>query len=531
MRIALKSVLVVLLAASSAGARENLNGHRLILDAQGDILPWVRPRDRAFDRVMRLAWDFLLRSVPVEANGLKSYYAYCCLDPKSLQGISWPHNPAGLYAMLADSAEAYHAYSGDRSVVELAGSLLDYQLAHGTTPAGWDWEKVPYASSNHGAKEYRGAHDFLYDAKLPGRGDGYGVVEPDKIGELGAGYLKFYEMTGEARYREAAIACADALARHARAGDETHSPWPFRVYAEDGAVREEYTANVLGPVRLFDGMIRLRLGDTAAYRKAREAAWAWLMAYPMRDNLWATYFEDVSMYSRPENFNQYIPLETARYILLHPENDPDWKQTVPALLGWVEKTFVVDTGTEAAKQWGADAVSEQFHYMYKMASHTARYASVWALWHEKTGDKAALEKAFRSFAWATYMCRDNGVVNLGPVEQSVWFTDGYGDYIRHFLAGMGSVPAWAPADEDHLLRSSSVIRSVSYGKGELGYEAAGASGDEVMRLSFAPKKVTVDGKILSRRKDLAAPGWTFDKPAGVLRIRRENGRAVRIAAI
>ena len=41
---------------------------------------------------------------------------------------------------------------------------------------------------------YRGAYEFQYDNKQPGRGDGYGVIEPDKVGELGYGYLKFYEL-------------------------------------------------------------------------------------------------------------------------------------------------------------------------------------------------------------------------------------------------------------------------------------------------------------------------------------------------
>jgi hypothetical protein len=107
-------------------------------------------------------------------------------------------------------------------------------------------------------------------------------------------------------------------------------------------------------------------------------------------------------------------------------------------------------------------VSEQVEYMYKMGSHTARFASVQALLHEKTGDAAAREKAFRSFNWASYMCDRRGVVRVGPVESSHWFSDGYGDYIRHFMAGMGAVPEWAPPGEDHLVRSSSVVTEVAY---------------------------------------------------------------------
>lgn len=509
-------------------AEETLNGHRVVLDAQGKLLSWVTPQEKAYDRVMRLAWDFLVRSAVVEPNGLKSYFAYCCIDQKTLRGTAWPHNPAGVYAMLVDSALAYYAYSGDRAVVDLVQLLLDYQLAHGTTPAHWNWGSVPYASSDHGATEYRGAHDFLYDQKMPGRGDGYGVIEPDKVGELGYGYLKFYELTGEARYRAAAIACADALARHVRPGDAMHSPWPFRIYAETNVPREEYSSNVIGPLHLFDELVRLSLGDVPAYRRAREMAWSWMMTYPMENSLWATYFEDVSIFDKPENFNQYSPLEIARYIMQHPEYDPDWRTHVPKIIQWVEKTFVVDVPKEPAVQFGANAVSEQIHYMPKMGSHTSRYASINALWYEKTGEAAAREKAFRSFNWATYMCHENGVVNVGPNEQSVWFSDGYGDYIRHFMAGLGSVPEWAPSGENHLLRSTSIVRSVSYLPEEINYQTFDDDSTEVLRLNFTPRRVTADGKEIPKRNDLAAPGWTFDERQRVLRIRHEGSHTVRV---
>ena len=52
------------------------------------------------------------------------------------------------------------------------------------------------------------------------------------------------------------------------------------------------------------------------------------------------------------------------------------------------------------------------------------------------------------------------MVRVGPVEESLWFSDGYGDYLRHFMVGMGSVPEWAPPREDHLLRSTSIVPEV-----------------------------------------------------------------------
>ncbi len=492
-------------------------------------MSWVQPQEIAYDRVLRLAWDFLLHTVPTESNGLKTYFAYCCIDQHKLRGEAWPHNPAGLYAMLADSAVAYYAYSGDRAVVELVEGMLDYHLSHGTTPSAWSWGSVPYASSNHGATEYRGAHDFKYDQKHPGRGDGYGVIEPDKLGELGYGYLKFYEFTDASRYRDAAVACADALARHVRAGDDTHSPWPFRVYAEDDVVREEYSANVIGPLRLLDELIRLNLGDVPAYQKARQTAWTWMMTYPMRNQRWVAYFEDVPISDKLDNFNQYSAMETARYILTHPEYDSDWRAHVQNLIDWVEKTFGVDVPHEPGVQWGAKAISEQIVDMHKMGSHTSRYASVNALWYEKTGDARAKEKAFRSFNWATYMCRENGAVNdLAVASQTIWFSDGYGDYIRHFMAGLGSVPEWAPPRQNHLLRSTSIVRSVSYQPEEVTYSTFDGDSTEVLRLAFAPQRVTAEGKELPRRNDLAAPGWTFDEHH-VLRIRHEGSHEIRFS--
>jgi len=178
---------VLLCAVMLQAQPATLNRHPVNLDSDGKLLSWVRPQSAAYDQVMRRAWDFLLDSVRTESNGLTTFYTYCRVDPAKMRGTAWPHNPAGLYAMLADSAAAYYAYSGDRRVVDLVRGLLDYQIAHGTTPAGWKWARSPYASSDHGATEYRGAFEFQYDRQHVGRGDGYGVIEPDMVGELGFG--------------------------------------------------------------------------------------------------------------------------------------------------------------------------------------------------------------------------------------------------------------------------------------------------------------------------------------------------------
>ena len=166
--------------------------------------------------------------------------------------------------------------------------------------------------------------------------------------------------------------------------------------------------------------------------------------------------------------------------------------------------------------------------MNKMGSHTSRYASINALWYELTGDTEAKEKAFRSFNWASYMCRESGWVNVGPVDQSFWFSDGYGDYIRHFLAGMASVPEWTPDGETHLLRSTSLITRVSYQPGGVRYSAFDATGSKVLKLNFKPAHVL--GSSNGSMREMQSTEWSYDQQRNLLKISRKNSKEVYVTA-
>ena len=469
--------------------------HAVRVDAERKLLPWIAAPS-PYAQVARLAWSALETRFPLQENGLPTYLAYSRFDPQEFWGVSWPHNPAGLYAMLAESAVLWYAFSGDRAAVDLVRAALDRQLSHGTTPPGWDWASVPYASADPGALDYRGADDTWCGAC--GRGDGVGVIEPDKVAELGVGYLQLFELTADPRYRAAALSCADALASHVRAGDETRSPWPFRVHAESNVAREEYSANVIGAIALFDELGRLGLGDRDAYARARQVALDWLMRVPMRNDRWSGYFEDIELQTDPAaNPNQYSAMRTARWLLQHPEADPEWRAHVAHLLAWVARTFGVDTATERGTQWGATVLSEQAADMAKMGSHTARFGATTALWWEATGDPPALDRAARSLAWATYACDERGIVAVGEdAGEGWWFSDGYGDYIRHFLVAMGAVPAWAPPGEVHLLRSTSIVTRVEYGPPGVAWTTYDADSTETLRVPGRPGRVTVAGVAL-----------------------------------
>ena len=322
------------------------------------------------------------------------------------------------------------------------------------------------------------------------------------------------------------------LVSHLRAGTSTQSPWPFRVNAQSGAVVEDYCSEVIGPIRLFDELIRLNVGDVAGYQATRAAVWAWLMNTVIPNNSWYKYFEDVPVSGALTNSNQYNAGQTARYLLEHPETDASWQSHVSGILNWIQTNFGGTDSGESGSQFGARVISEQIEYKYKMASHTSRFGANKALYAEATGDATAKDVAFRTLNWCTYMCRQNGVVIEGPAEDAhdptCWFTDGHGDYIRHFMIAMAAFPEWAPAGQSHLLRSTSVVRKVTFSLDGIAYTTFDAAGTEVLRMRQAPVSVLANGAPLAQRSDLTQQGWTYNATTGVLRVRHDAATVVKV---
>jgi hypothetical protein len=231
------------------------------------------------------------------------------------------------------------------------------------------------------------------------------------------------------------------------------------------------------------------------------------------------------------NMNQVIPLEFARYVLLHPDKDPDWREHARKLIEWVKTTpkwpkYVVHGATVTTEQGnGLEFCCNLPNQCCD--SHTARLAAVEALYFAKTGDAAYRDMSYRSYNWVTYfqgLSRDAHA----PFSTQWWFTDQYADGPRRLMDAFWAVPEWAPADESHVLGSSSVVTRVSYGKGSVTYSTFDPESSDVLRLDFAPDFVMAGGKTLARRTDLDQPGYTFDDKSRVLRIRHEQARDISI---
>ncbi len=536
-RLVVVAALLAALGAGPAGKNTTLPllpWHEARLDGDGRLLAWYHPeRGLGYDRVLRLGWGFLERGVPVDRRaGVKVYLAYSVIEPRTRQGQYWQHNPAFLNASLVDSLASWYAYSADRRAVRTVRMMLDYQLAHGTSPRGWKWAGVPFATSCGGDRRYGRC---LYDVPK----SFYGGVETDKVGLLGLSYVRFYELTGERRYLRAGIRAADTLAHHVRPGDARRTPWPFRVDGRTGRTLAgaEYGGLVAGPVALFDELLRLRAGRLRAYARARKLAWDWVLGYPLRDgsgafNNWSGFYEDAP-YNRASR-NQVLPTLTAYYLLSRTSPgavDPAWRAHVAELLRWTRATFGRGPFFGA---WGIDEGGVPGRFCCSRAglgSDTSRWAAVSALFAARTGDAAAREDAFRSLNYATYFARSDGLVSCCGVRRTgeYWFSDGYGDYLRSFSWAMAALPELAPEGRDHLLGSTSVVQSVTYGRGRIAYRTFDSRSREVLRLSFQPARVLANGRSLPR----SAAGDGYDVgplPGGDFEVyvRHQSSRRIEV---
>jgi hypothetical protein len=270
-----------------------------------------------------------------------------------------------------------------------------------------------------------------------------------------------------------------------------------------------YTSNFTGALLLFDDLIGLDPRNSAKYARARDLVSAWLKAYPMKTNKWGPFFEDVPT----EDWSDTeINADTmARYILEHPAWDAQWKKDAAAILDWSYRSF-------ANHEWeksGVIAINEQTAYRVPGNSHTSRHASDELLYCEKTGDLALKDPAIRRLNWATYMVDTDGK-NRYPRDDN-WLTDGYGDYVRHYLRAMASFPELAPDDQNHLLQTTSVIQKIEYGAGSIAYTNFDSVSTERLKLGAWTPKAVAGGTM---RWDPQSKVLTIQAKEKVVRITR-----------
>ncbi len=488
---------------------EKLIYHEIKTDGKGNLLPWYdNDPGKSYDHIVNSVWKFW-DTMRTDLNGLPYHMNHQVWkkDHNDYRGIGGDQ-----IAMALSSWRLLYAYTGDERILDNMKFMADYYLSHSLSGPECKWKDLPYP---YNMLIYSGTYD----------GDmisGKGYTQPDKAGSFAAELIDIYKITGNNIYLEAAEKIANTLSSNMVSGDLGHSPLPFRVNAltgETGSMNKgtaseivySYTSNWTGTMKLYNQLIGFGKGDTALYHKSFETLLVWMKQYPLKTNKWGPFFEDVGSWSD----TQINAVTFARYIMENPLYFENGNAYARQILDWVYK----ELGNPKWEKYGVAVVNEQTSYRVPGNSHTSRQGAAELLYASLTGDKISKERGIKQLNWATYTVNFDGE-NTYPNGET-WMTDGYGDYIRHYLRAMATFPELAPASQNHLVSSSSVIRHISYSAEKIQYDTFDKQSVEILRLKVKPKLVMEGEEILI---DTANPdekecwNWKAMKEGGILRI-------------
>lgn len=500
--------------------------HTFRVDAGGGIVPWHSSNlGQSYHDALMRTWGWFSR-MPVEPdpNARGAKFHMCHQVFKHQGGASYDGRGIGgdQVSMFLSSLDLLYNYTGDPAMLAEARYQAGFYLANSLSAPGCQWPHLPFP---YNWRPKGGRQTSVYNGDMV---VGVGFTQPDKAGSFAWELIKLYQKTGEVAYRDAAVRIAATLASKVIPGDLTHSPWPFKVNVDDSTIPTipkppheplSYTTNYTGTLELFHRLNALGLGDAAANTRVINLVTAWLRTIAAPNNKWGPFFEDVQGWSDTQtNATSY-----AMYLLLHPETDPGWRQTVPGIFTWAHTRL----NNDDYLPYQVQVVREQTSYPIEGQSHSARQAATEILHWNRTGDASRLRNAIRMLSWATYTIERNGS-NRYP-KDDVWFTDGYADYWRHYLRAMAAAPQLAPDDANHLLSSSSIITGITYEQDAITYGTFDAAAIDVLRLTAKPARVTVDGQALAEVGDAGQSGWMWQSLAigGILRV-SHPGKAIVI---
>lgn len=486
--------------------------------ADGSILPWYSSDIGAsYDTVLMLVWNFWDK-MPLDSNGLKYYMNHQVWKPE--------HDMRGLGGdqinMALSSWTLLYAYTGNREVLENMKYLADNYLASSLSDSSDAWPFLPYPYNTV-------VHSGKYDGDMR---NGKGITQPDKAANFGYELINLFKITGNKKYLNEAIHIGNTLADKVISGDSLRSPLPFRVNArtgEPGSFFDNngsgkristayYTSNWTGALMLFRELGRIDTVNKSRYGKSFDLILEWMNTYPLKTNKWGPFFEDVPGWSD----TQINAITFAMFILENPGLFPDWRKDVNGILAWTYK----ELGNNDYKKYKVEVMNEQTAYRVPGNSHSSRQASVELMYTALSGDTTYKTNAIRTLNWATYTVASDGRNRY--IRDDIWLTDGYGDYVRHYLRAMTAMPELAPADKNRFLGSTSVVTSIKYAPDSIVYSTYDSATD-VLRLKKKPLKVTSDGLELKESGDADSEGfiWKDLSSGGVMQV-KHNGKRVSV---
>jgi len=514
--------------------KEILIYHPVRTDKSGKIVPWFNDNPgTSYSHIINLVWNFW-DTMRKDMNGLPYYMNHQVWNPQF-------NDPRGIggdqFAMALSSWRLYYAYSGNERVKANMYFIADYYLTHGLSAANAKWPDLPFPYNMF-------IYSGLYDGDMRAGKD---VLQPDKAGSFALELVHLFKISENPLYLQAAVKIANTLSSHIQNGNINYSPLPFKVNPYTGSIpllRDHeftgtwidtagYTSNWAPTMQLFLDLIELKKGETNSYQAGFDTMLSWMKQYPMKENKWGPFFEDVDWWSE----TQINAMTFARFIMEHRQYFPEWKNDVLKIINWSHKNFANDKW----KKYGVIVTNEQTVYQTPGNSHSSRQAADELLFVKLSGDSSLYENAVRELNWATYMVDFDGK-NRFPQDEP-WLTDGYGDYVRHYLRAMDAFPELTAPNEDHIISSSSVIQQADYeghlkkyiflgfenmdsSKVKMFYRTFDSTGTERIKLKKKPSAVLVDNKPVPENNTGEGYEWKPMQSGGLLTIRREHGKKV-----
>ena len=545
MRLPAMTVLVCALVAMpparSAQTQQRYYAHAAVQDQYGVIAPWYTGQDGQFDYRIRIASETLRRYPwvePPKAPGIAPEYAFNNTWRISPQGaISIPPltnwNNAGRgqgSARVILALSEYYRYSGDPAALAQLSAVADALVQFSQTSVQHPWPQflisVPVAGLPYGQASENG------------------WIQLDIVAEAGVALLRAYEITGNRRWLDTVKHWADVFVQKRNRAPGA-APWgryanPEKVAWGSRPSGNTQTGGVVYQLTMFDELIRLGYtGHNGDLIEARDAARAYvrdvlLPAWAQNDTWGRNYWD----WEDPVQ-SQTTTDWAARYMLDNKSYFPNWKTDVRNILTIFLNHTSVNPKSRGEVYSGAWAFPESSGCCEtSLAWGPMELALDFARYGVEANDEWAREIARRAQILATYEVTDTGVVqdNIdgGGIAADGWMNAANPSALKWVLRTIAWLPEILGANrENHLVRSSATVNSIVYGKGKIRYTTFDAPTGtiDVMRIAFAPSRVTANDGVLTRRQDLDANGYTLKALSNgdfIVSIRHDNTTQITV---
>lgn len=531
---------------NAATVQKHYFGHDAVQDQFGVIAPWYKGQNGQFDFRVRIAAETLKRypwaSRDRAVMAAPEYVFNGQWNIDSEGKITIPHEKdwedgdlAQRAAYLISSMLEYYRYSGDPAGFAGITLTINYILDHCQTDAKQGWPNmlisVPTMGLPHGDCRLGPSEDLAA---------GNGKIQLDIVAELGLQLIHAYEVIGDVRWYNAAKHWADLLAEN-RQRVAGASPWGR--YADKfghAGMNEAQTGGVATILWFLDEMIRSGYeGPSHSLVTARDEGRRYLQevllpAWTTNDS-WGRHFwdwEDPVQTLYPTDF---VPM----YLMDHQNEFSNWRNDVRNILSLNLVHTSVSPKSNGDAFSGAWAYPESAGCCDRSLSYSPQeLARTFARYGVEADSEWGREIARRSELLTTYDGLENGQAIDGIDGTSIvdgsWFKIAQPMALDYVLKTMGWLPEVMGANrENHIMRTSGVVKRVTYGVGEIRYSTfdAPANSSEVLQLAFPPRTITGDGKALEQQTSLSGNGYTIRPLKGgdvIVQIRHDGARDITI---